>query len=130
MCLSIQARSGLSDTDIKLLGPRLKAVSDSFLKNSQENEMKIKSMESQFVNATADMRRLMEADLRAERQSYEAKVRRVILATCAPMPRNPRPSNRPRAPLIPQSDVLKKQIQEERLRGEQKCQRLKDEVRR
>ena len=74
MCLALRERSGLSDTDVKLLGPRLKAVSDSFLKNSQENEMKVKGMEAQFVNATSDMRRLMETDLRAERQRNEARV--------------------------------------------------------
>jgi len=98
MCLTLQERSGLSDTDIKLLGPRLKAVSDSFLKNSQENEMKIKAMEMQFVNATSDMRRLMEADLRAERQKNEARC-----------------------------DALKKQVQEERLRGEQKVAKIMEE---
>ncbi|GMH84922.1 hypothetical protein TrST_g12803 [Triparma strigata] len=97
MCLSVN-RGGISDTDIKLLGPRLKAVSDSFMKNTQEMDLKVKNIEKTFVDKTGDMRRLFENEQRKERISFEEKIH-----------------------------ALTEQVQEERLKGEQKLKSQKEE---
>ncbi|GMH53304.1 hypothetical protein TL16_g01421 [Triparma laevis f. inornata] len=97
MCLKVQ-RGGISDTDIKLLGPRLKAVSDSFMKNTQEMDLKVKNIEKTFVDKTADMRRMFENEQRKERTGAEEKIH-----------------------------ALTNQVQEERLKGEQKLKAQSEE---
>jgi len=69
--------SSITDTDVKLLGPRLKHISDSFLKNTQETDMHIKQVEELFDTKLKDMKRNFEEGIRRERKACEERVQKL-----------------------------------------------------
>eukprot|EP00520_Triparma_pacifica_P012455 CAMPEP_0118661278 /NCGR_PEP_ID=MMETSP0785-20121206/16187_1 /TAXON_ID=91992 /ORGANISM="Bolidomonas pacifica, Strain CCMP 1866" /LENGTH=391 /DNA_ID=CAMNT_0006554693 /DNA_START=66 /DNA_END=1237 /DNA_ORIENTATION=- len=78
LCLSFTTKgSTITDTDVKLLGPRLKAISEAFLKNTQENDMHIKQIEELFDSKVRDMKSNFELGIRRERKACEETVARL-----------------------------------------------------
>ena len=78
LCLRFRTNgSSITDTDVKLLGPRLKSISDAFLKTTQETDMHIKQVEDLFDSKIREMKKNFEEGIRRERKNCEAVVARL-----------------------------------------------------
>ncbi|GMI41195.1 hypothetical protein TeGR_g4945 [Tetraparma gracilis] len=66
--------NSITDTDIKLLGPRLKAISDAFIKNTGDRDKAIEKAELAFQSKVEEMGAAFEKEKTAQASKYEAKL--------------------------------------------------------
>ena len=78
LCLRFRANgSSITDTDVKLLGPRLKTISESFLKTTQETDMHIKQVEEHFDSKIREMKKNFEEGINTERKNCSLAIARL-----------------------------------------------------
>jgi len=71
------APNSITETDIKLLGPRLKSISDAFMKNTADRDKGIKEVEIQFTKKIAEMQKAMDGEKHSINARNEDTMRRL-----------------------------------------------------